>query len=305
MKFFSSQKPSSYRHLPIHKYLFKKNKINVEKEEKKKKQTTLTQFKFYAFEFYYKENLSYFIAYFTLETFPSPFIPFRNHLLIKRRNFSPLYSCYRDHPSSKRNPSLLLSRNGNKIDTGINSFKGDASHNSSYTVRRAGRKKIKSIYPLSGAHPPKRILFLRAENGRQFACDVQFTWRRTSNDSFFSKRCSTTWRLFNGEGEKKRKKERKGEERKNWNSMNRENVDRYILYIYISFHSTGNPRTNFVELLYSSWVLPPSSVFFGRFTLSHGGELITPFVNTGLTEFLIEWPREWREKPIDIAPPPT
>lgn len=64
-------------------------------------------------------------------------------------------------PPQERNPSLLLSRNRNKIDTGINSLKGDASHNSSYTVRRAGRKKIKSIYILyPAALVPKRMTFL-------------------------------------------------------------------------------------------------------------------------------------------------
>lgn len=113
---------------------------------------------------------------------------------------------------------------------------------SNYGQTSTGRK-IKSMPSINAFHDRIHgdiFIFLTVTiNGQQFACSMQFTWRRTSNNSFsrwYSVECrrSTLWRLFNGRRKIKRtkmkrivSKERKEkiEEKKkkrNWSPMNGE-----------------------------------------------------------------------------------
>lgn len=162
----------------------------------KKKKTFL--FKFHAFKFHYKENLSYFIAYLLSKHFDFLSSPFETTLPIPNKETKPSIPVfYRDHPQKGIRPCCCPATTGTRLIRVSVSFKGDGSHSSSYTVR-SSFKKNKTRYILI----PKRMIFF--PKNEQFACNVQQFTHRPPTIPF--SRNGATWRLFNRGGGKGRKK---------------------------------------------------------------------------------------------------
>lgn len=111
---------------------------------KKKKKTFL--FKFHAFKFHYKENLSYFIAYLLSKHFDFLSSPFETTLPIPNKETKPSIPVfYRDHPQKGIRPCCCPATTGTRLIRVSVSFKGDGSHSSSYTVRSSFKKNKTDI----------------------------------------------------------------------------------------------------------------------------------------------------------------